>query len=156
MHEIGAWPMDLVPLDIMLGVEAFGKVWCWSEEVDRSGRTYPRPVLCHNLSWGITYASGLQIGWTKNPFRSSQWELRNGTIKLSIWSCLSRCFICAIMSHYDLHPNIHQSSWNPLVYNRTTMMQDLIEWNLFKVEGQKWGLNNHQHTPTLGPLLVLE
>jgi hypothetical protein len=22
------WPMDLVPLDIMLSVEAFGKVWC--------------------------------------------------------------------------------------------------------------------------------
>jgi hypothetical protein len=28
MHEIGSWPMDLVPLDIMLGVESFGKVWC--------------------------------------------------------------------------------------------------------------------------------
>jgi hypothetical protein len=24
----GVWPMDLVPLHIMLSVEAFGKVWC--------------------------------------------------------------------------------------------------------------------------------
>jgi hypothetical protein len=28
MHEIGAWPMDMVPMDIMLGVESFGIVWC--------------------------------------------------------------------------------------------------------------------------------
>jgi hypothetical protein len=24
---VGVWPMDLVPLDIMLSVEAFGNVW---------------------------------------------------------------------------------------------------------------------------------
>jgi hypothetical protein len=24
----GVWPMDLVPLDIILSVESFGKVWC--------------------------------------------------------------------------------------------------------------------------------
>jgi hypothetical protein len=137
--------MDLVPLDIMLVVEAFGKVWCWSEEVDWSGRTYPRHVSCHNLSWGIISASGLRIGWTKTPFRSSQQELRNSATKLSIWGCLSRCFICAIMSHYDLHPNIHQRSWNPLVYNPTTIMQDLMKWILFKVEGWKYKLNDHQH-----------
>jgi hypothetical protein len=41
------------------------------------------------------------------------------------------------MSRYDLHPNTHQSSWNPLVYNPIAMMQALMEWNLFKVDGQE-------------------
>jgi hypothetical protein len=60
------------------------------------------------------------------------------------------------MSHYDLHPNIYQSSWNPLVYNPTAVMQAFMEQNLFEVEGQKLGLNDHQHMPTLGPLIILE
>jgi hypothetical protein len=111
----GVYPMDLVPLHIMLSVEAFGKVWCWSEEVDRSCRTYPWHVSCHNLPWGIISASRLRIGWTKTPFRSSLQELRNGAIKRSIWRCLSRCFICAMMSHYDLHLNhILLYNWYPL------------------------------------------
>jgi hypothetical protein len=42
----GVWPKNLIPLDIMLSVEAFGKVWSWSEKVDRAGRTYQvRPHL---------------------------------------------------------------------------------------------------------------
>jgi hypothetical protein len=92
-------------------------------EPTRFGRTYRRHVSCHSLPWGITSACGLRIGWTKTSFRSSRQELCDGAIKISIWGCLSRWFICAIMPHYDLHPNIHQSSWNPLVYDPTTMMQ---------------------------------
>jgi hypothetical protein len=44
------------------------------------------------------------------------------------------------MSHYDLHPNIHQSSWDLLVYNPITLMHTLTERNVSKVEGRKLGL----------------
>ena len=68
------------------------RLWWWVASVLRRCQA-DRPMSCRPARQGrvgdfpgdITFPSGLQIGWSKCPFRSSRWALQHGGVQFGIW-----------------------------------------------------------------------
>jgi hypothetical protein len=122
----GVWPMDVVPLDIMLSVKVFGKVWYWSEEVGRSGRTYPSTRL-------MSQSSGRHNFCTQTPNWVNQNSIWIFSTRTSHWFYKTK--------HLRLFVKLRVENWDLTTINTAPHLA--LCSSSSKNEGPRWKQNSN-------------